>query len=156
MTVSIGVFTKSGGYWKLEQLRKNATYDGSWGDVASPTITKIGPDRYALRFDGFDMGMGYEVGTTDLFEIGADVLNNVLYARIHEDNTGAVDEVRRKLVKDVKITFRPGTNSKYFDAIFTITGKQAKKIGGRYVLVPFSRSEIHQFSNGEYYREGAP
>ena len=156
MNVSIGVFAKRGSYWKLEQLRKNAIWEGSWGDVAPPTIVKIGPERFALRFDSFDMGQGFEVGTADFLEINELTLDEILYVRIHEDNTGAEIEQSRRLVKNIRITFRGGSNSEYFDAVFNISGKAPKRIGRRYVLTPFVRSEVHPFLSGRYYFDGSP
>ena len=67
-----------------------------------------------------------------------------------------VDQERQKLIRDVKITFRAGVNPEYFDAVFSITGKEPRKIGRVYRLVPFQKVEIHKFSGVEYYREGAP
>lgn len=156
MNVSIGVFAKRGSYWKLEQLRKNAIWEGSWGDVAPPTLVKIGSERFALRFDSFDMGQGYEVGTADFLEINELTLDEILYVRIHEDNTGAEIDPSRRLVKNIKITFRAGSNSEYSDAVFNISGKAPKRVGRRYVLAPFARLEIHPYLSGRYYFDGSP
>jgi hypothetical protein len=156
MYVGIGVFAKEPNGWRLQQVKKRAMWEGSWGDVEGPSFVKIGPDRYALRFDSYDMGQGYETGLTSFFEIAEDSINLILYLRTHESNVAAISTVRNMLLKDVKVSFRPGANTEYYDAIFNITGKAPKKIGRRYVLAPYARSEVHPFSGSEYYQDGAP
>lgn len=156
MFISVGVFAKSGGCWKVEQVHKNATWSGGWGDVTMPTLSKIGPNRFALRFDEFDQGQGYELGSSQYFEVGNRLLKLVLYLQTHADNTGAVPEIQKQFKQDIKVAFQAGRNVDYFDAIFFVTGKKPAKIGRRFLLTPFSRKEVHPFSDGLYFRDGAP
>jgi hypothetical protein len=93
---------------------------------------------------------------TKIFEIDEKTFDRVLYVQDHKDNRAAVDVVSKMLVMDLQVTFRPGSDADHFDAVFKITGKTPRKVAARYVLVPYSRSEVHPFVRGEYYFAGAP
>ncbi|MGB2752080.1 MAG: hypothetical protein WBC19_08470 [Pyrinomonadaceae bacterium] len=156
MHVSLGVFSKTSNGWRLQQSRRKGFWKGAWGDVEAPSLVKIGPNRFALKFDAFDMGQGYETGITNLYAIDEGSINEILYLQSHKSNIAAISDVSRMEVKDIKVSFKPGSNPDYYDALFVITGKAPKKVGRKYVLTPYSRTEIHPFSDSKYYIGGAP
>lgn len=148
--VGIAVFSYLNGYWKIEQVQKDTGQYGSWGKVYPPDLVKVGANKYALKYESFDMGQGYEVGVVSLMEINIGIINEILFLRTHEDSTGATDDVRKQIVRNSKLTFKPTGQSEYFDLLVQTTGKKPTKIGKKYFLKPFAVSQTFRVQDGIY------
>lgn len=150
VVVSLALFNKQNGYWKVEQVQKNTGRFGSWGQVPLPEIVKIGNNKYALKYDLFNMGMGYETGWEDYIAIDKGKFNAIYNVITYSNNLGAAPPIKDQINTKSKVVFRPVPNSVYYDIYVNTTGKKGKLVGKRYILSPFVKTEIYKFSNGKY------
>ena len=150
MFISVAVFSKQNGYWKIEQAQKNTGRYGSFGEVSPPQIAKIGTDKYALKYDSFYMNMGEENGGEQYITLDGGIFNEIFTVTTHTDNTASMAPIKVQLSSNSKVIFKPSANSEYFDAVISTSGKKGQKVGNRYLLKPFVQSDLYRYSDGKY------
>ncbi|MCY7344715.1 MAG: hypothetical protein LH614_00700 [Pyrinomonadaceae bacterium] len=150
VTISVAVFSKQNDYWKIEQAQKNTGRYGSFGEVSPPIIVKIGINRYALKYDSFYMNMGEAAGGEQYITLDGGLFNEIFNVSTHQDNTASMASIKDQMSSNSKVIFKPFSDSVYFDAIVSTSGKRGKKIGNRYMLSPFVQTDLYRCSDGKY------
>jgi hypothetical protein len=147
---SVATFVKTPNYWKIETVQKHAGEIGSYGTPGEPSLIKIGPEKYALKFSWGDMGMGYERGGEYYWIVSNGIINEILNVYTSEDNTAAEGPKKDLAISNSKVIFTPGNNPEFFDVKIVKTGKKSVKVGRTYVLKPFSEIELYVYLDGKY------
>ncbi len=148
---SIATFVKKSNYWKVETAQKHAGEIGDYGSLGELSIVKIGREKHALKFSWGDFHMGYGKTGEDFWIMQDGVMKEVLTIVTSEDNSAALADSQKDLLTyKSKIEFAPGSNSNFFDAKVTTTGKKSVQVGRKYLPKLFTKSETYTFVNGKY------
>ena len=147
--LGIAVFSKKGDYWKLDSAQKNAGEHGRFGEIDQPSLAKIGKDKYALKFSWGDMHQGHIDGGDYYITLDSNFREILGYATIEtSDKYGEMSEYDIDITAKAK--FIQGANPDYFDVKVVTTGRKAVKIGKRYFLKPYIKTDIYTYVEDKY------
>jgi hypothetical protein len=148
---SFAVFTKVSDYWKIETAQKHGGEIGVYGTPGEPSLIKIGPEKYGIKFSWWYMQMGYESTQDDIWAFIDGTLREIVNISTSADNSGAVGSSNENFESSKsKVTIFQGSNPTFFDIKVLTTGRKAVKLGRKFVIKPFTKSETYKFSNGKY------
>lgn len=145
---SIAVFTLDNGFWKVEMALKHGGEIGGYGDPGTPTLVRVGPEKFAVKFSWNNgraaMAEGAYYWRLD-GRFPREILN--IYTSQDTDNDYALNE---RISFRTTTAFLPSTSGEFSNVKVTTVGRKAGKVGSRYVMQPFTKTEIYIYSNGRY------
>lgn len=145
---SIAVFTQINGFWKVEMALKHGGEIGGYGDPGTPSLVRVGPEKFAVKFSWNNgraaMAEGAYYWRLD-GRFPREILN--IYTSQASDTDYAPSE---RISFRTTTAFLPSTSGEFSDVKVTTVGRKAGKVGSRYVMKPFTKTEIYVYSNGRY------
>lgn len=147
--MSMARFVQKNGVWKLESLNRNLDYRDTWERLEKTSLIKIGKDKYAILFEGYQSGAGIEINTSYYISWIDGVIKEIFRVSNLDVVAGyVVEEYSRTL--EAKVEYLPVTDSDYYNIKVTTTGSKAVKVGKRLVMKPFNEVVIYKFVDGSY------
>lgn len=147
--MSMASFVQKNGVWKLESLNRNLDYRNSWDSLKKTSLIKIGKDKYAVLFEGYQSGAAIEVITSYYVgRVDGAIKNIFTVANLDVVLTFGAEDIHRAL--ESKVEYLPTADSEYFNIKVTTTGQKAVKIGKRFVMKPCNEVNLYKFIDGSY------
>ena len=145
---SVAVFANVGGSWRVEMALKHGGEIGGYGNPGTPSLVKVGPDKFAVKFS-WDNGRAAQVKGDYYWRIDGRFPREILNIYTWQDYDPDDAAKDRKSFRTTT-TFLPTVNSQFFDVKVVAVGKEAALVGRRYVMKPFTTTDIYVFSEGIY------
>jgi hypothetical protein len=145
---SIAVFAQNNGYWKVEMALKHGGEIGGYGDPGTPSLVRVGPEQFAVKFS-WNNGRAAMAEGVYYWRIDGGFPREILniYTSQDYDTDYAPNE---RISFRTTTVFLPTATAEFFDVKVTTVGKKAVKVGLRFVMKPFTKTETYIFSEGKY------